>query len=244
MQSRVLKIVKLSLLLLVFSTAVSAQSGNPMLVRADSLFGQKRYIQSLELYQKLFESHRYTPAMLLRMAYVEEGLNNVSRAAYYLNLYYLATQDQDVLKKLEEFATKNRLEGYATDETDRFLSFYLTHRARITYGLLALALLIAATAALQRFKFKNRPVTQFVALTIITVLFVLHISQQALWEKAIISKSNTYVMNGPSAGASVMSIVRDGHRVEVLGKKDVWTKIKIGESEGYVRTSSLLPVKL
>jgi uncharacterized protein YgiM (DUF1202 family) len=244
MQSRVLKIVKLSLLLLAVSTAVCAQSNNPMLVRADSLFGQKRYIQSLELYQQLFESHRYTPAMLLRMAYVEEGLNNVSRSAYYLNLYYLATHDPDVLKKLEEFAAKNRLEGYATDDTDRFLSFYRIHRERITYGLLGLAVLLCAIATLQRMKFKNRPVTEFVALTVITALFVLHISQQVLWQKAIISKSNTYVMNGPSAGASVLSIVRDGHRVDVLGKKDVWTKIKLGESEGYVRTSSLLPVKL
>lgn len=244
MQSQVLKIVKLSLFLLIFSTAVSAQSNNPMLVRADSLFGQKRYIQSLELYQKLFETHRYTPAMLLRMAYVEEGLNNVSRSAYYLNLYYLATQDDDVLVKLEELATKNRLEGYATDETDKMLSFYLTHRELITYILIVLATLTFAIALMQRLKFKNRPAGELVALSIITVLFVLHISQQTLWEKAIISKSNTYVMNGPSAGASVLSIVRDGHRVEVLGKKDVWTKIKLGESEGYVRTSSLLPVKL
>ncbi|HET9052993.1 MAG TPA: SH3 domain-containing protein, partial [Cyclobacteriaceae bacterium] len=95
MQNRVLKIVNLSLFLLLFPLALSAQSNNPLLGRADSLFQQKRYIQSLELYQKLFEGHRYTPAMLLRMAYVEEGLNNIARAAYYLNLYYLATRDED-----------------------------------------------------------------------------------------------------------------------------------------------------
>ncbi|HET9054902.1 MAG TPA: SH3 domain-containing protein, partial [Cyclobacteriaceae bacterium] len=74
--------------------------------------------------------------------------------------------------------------------------------------------------------------------------FVLHASQQTLWVKAIIAKNNTYVMNGPSAGASVLTIVRDGHRVDVLSTHDIWTKIKIGDSEGYVRSSSLLPVKL
>jgi len=244
MQNRVLKIVKLSLFLLVFSTIGHAQSNNPMLVRADSLFGQKRYIQSLELYRQLFDSHRYTPAMLLRMAYIEEGLNNVSRSAYYLNLYYLATQDEDVLKKLEELAAKNRLEGYATDETDAMLSFYLTHRGLITSLLLVLAGLTLAIAIVQRVKLNNRPIGEFIGLCIISLLFVFHISQQMMWEKAIISKNNTYLMNGPSAGASVLSIVRDGHRVEVLGKEDVWTKIKLGEHEGYVRTSSLLPVKL
>lgn len=244
MQSRVLKIVKLSLFLLLLPLTLSAQSNNPMLVRADSLFTQKRYIQSLELYQKLFDDHRYTPAMLLRMAYVEEGLNNVSRSAYYLNLYYLATQDEDALVKLEELAIKNRLEGYVTDEIDGLRSFYLTHRELITYVLLGIGILAMAIALTQRLAMKNKPVGEFVTLCIISVLFILHISQQTMWEKAIISKDNTYVMTGPSAGASVVAIVRDGHRVEVMGTKDVWTKVKLGESEGYIRTSSLLPVKL
>jgi hypothetical protein len=244
MQSRVLKFVKLSLFLLLFPLMLSAQSNNPLLVRADSLFTQKRYIQSLELYQKLFEDHRYTPAMLLRMAYVEEGLNNVSRSAYYLNLYYLATQDEDALVKLEELAIKNRLEGYVTDEIDGLLSLYLTHRDLLTYILLGVAILAFAIALTQRLAMKNKPVGEFVTLCIVSALFTLHISQQSMWEKAIIAKDNTYLMNGPSAAASVMTIVRDGHRVEVLGKKDVWTKVKLGESEGYIRTSSLLPVKL
>lgn len=244
MQSRVLKIVKLSLFLLLFPLMLSARPNSPLLVRADSLFKQKRYIQSLELYQKLFEDHRYTPAMLLRMAYVEEGLNNVSRSAYYLNLYYLATQDEDALVKLEELAIKNRLEGYVTDEIDGLRSFYLTHRELITYILLGVAILAMAIALTQRLVMKHKPVGEFVTLCIVTVLFMLHIRQQSMWEKAIIAKDNTYVMNGPSAGASVLAIVRDGHRVEILGKKDVWTKVKLGESEGYIRTSSLLPVKL
>jgi hypothetical protein len=245
MQSRVLKFVKLSLFLLLFPLMLSAQSNNPLLVRADSLFQQKRYIQSLDLYQKLFKEHRYTPAMLLRMAYVEEGLNNVSRSAYYLNLYYLATQDEDALVKLEELAIKNRLEGYVTDEIDGLRSFYLTHQELITYVLLGIAILAMAIALTQRLAMKNKPVGEFVTLCIITALFILHISQQSMWEKAIIAKDNTYfMMAGPSGGASVMAIVRDGHRVEVLGKKDVWTKVKLGESEGYIRTSSLLPVKL
>jgi hypothetical protein len=244
MQSRVLKFVKLSLFLLLFPLMLNAQSNNPLLVRADSLFQQKRYIQSLDLYQKLFKEHRYTPAMLLRMAYVEEGLNNVSRSAYYLNLYYLATQDEDALVKLEELAIKNRLEGYVTDEIDGLRSFYLTHQELITYVLLGIAILAMAIALTQRLAMKNKPVGEFVTLCIITALFILHISQQSMWEKAIIAKDNTYLMAGPSGGASVMAIVRDGHRVEVLGKKDVWTKVKLGESEGYIRTSSLLPVKL
>ncbi len=51
-------------------------------------------------------------------------------------------------------------------------------------------------------------------------------------------------MNGPSAGASVISIVRDGHRVQVLGKEDVWLKVQWGEGVAYIKENNLLPVKL
>lgn len=248
MQSRVLKIVKLSLFLLLFTVVSQAQSNNPMIMRADSLFQQKRYIQSLELYQKLFDDHRYTPAMLLRMAYVEEGLNNISRSVYYLNLYYLATQDEDALIKLEEMGAKHKLAGYETEQTDGMRSFYLTHLNLITGVLLFALVLAVAVGVTQRFMFKSKPVGEFVAVCIIAALFIAHLTQQSLWAKAIIAKNNTYLMTGPSAGASVKSIMRDGHRVEVMGTKDVWTKIRISgnevSTEGYVRSSSLLPVKL
>lgn len=244
MQNRVLKNVKLSLFLLLLTTVSYARVNNPLLTRADSLFQQKRYIQSLEIYQKLFDDHRYTPAMLLRMAYVEEGLNNVSRSAYYLNLYYLATQDEDAMVKLEELAAKNRLEGYSTDEIEGLRSFYLTHREAITYILLGMGVLTFAIALTQRLAMKNKPIGELIILCIIAVLFILHLNRQTMWAKAIVSKNNTYVMSGASAGASVVAIVRDGHRVEVMGAKDVWTKVKLGGSEGYIRTSNLLPVKL
>ena len=110
--------------------------------------------------------------------------------------------------------------------------------------LLGIAILAFTIALTQRLRMKNKPIGEFVTLCVVSALFMLHISQQTLWAKAIIAHDNTYLMNGPSAGASVLAIVRDGHRVEVLGKKDVWTKVKLGESEGYIRTSNLLPVNL
>src|SRR6188768_2506509 len=89
---------------------------------ADSLFLAKRYTQSMELYRSVFAQHEYSPAMLLRMAYIEEGLNQTGQALYYLNLYYEATRDKAVLEKMEEVATKYNLEGYR--QTDAMLAFY------------------------------------------------------------------------------------------------------------------------
>lgn len=244
MQNSILNFLKLSLIICLFPAGLYAQTENPLLQRGDSLFKLKRYTQSLELYNKLFDDHRYTPAMLLKMAFIEEGLNNTSKAAYYLNVYYLATQDDAVPNKLEELAQKNNLEGYSASEADSIRAAYLKYHTLIAIILTALAALTIAIAAVQRILFKRKPVGEFVALCLLGVVFFVHVSQSSRWSQAIIVKNNTYIMNGPSAGASVISIVRDGHRVSTLGEHDVWTKVSWGEKEGYIRTTSLLPVKL
>src|SRR5690349_20074349 len=100
MQKWGLKFLTAFILMVCMSPLAWAQSNNsPLLQHADSLFQQKRYTQSFEIYNKLFQSRQYSPAMLLKMAYVQEGLNRISQSAYYLNLYYLATQDESALTK-------------------------------------------------------------------------------------------------------------------------------------------------
>jgi hypothetical protein len=244
MQNSTLKFLKVFVFILLLPASSQAQQNNPLLLRGDSLFKLKRYTQSLELYQKLFEDQRYTPAMLLKMAFIEEGLNNTSKAAYYLNIYYLATQDDAVPSKLEELAQKNNLEGYSTSEINAVLTTYLNHHSLIGIILAGLAALTMAIATVQRVVYKRKPVGEFIALCLLVVLFFVHLNQPARWSKAIVAKNNMYMMNGPSAGASVIRIVRDGHRVSILGQHDVWTKVAWGEQEGYIRTTSLLPVKL
>ncbi|MDZ7649541.1 MAG: hypothetical protein U5K54_21605 [Cytophagales bacterium] len=75
------------------------------------MFAKKQYTQSFERYQSLYESGRYTPAMLLK-SYIQEGLGRISQSIYYLQLYYKATNDEQALIKLKNSATKHKLEGY------------------------------------------------------------------------------------------------------------------------------------
>lgn len=228
---------------LVFSA--SAQSSSANLAAADSLFQQKRYTQSLELYRSIFAHHTYTPAMLLKMAYTEEGLGYVSNVLYYLTLYYEATQDQSVLQKMEELATRYRLEGFETDESDALFSLYFTHYNSITGVFLSILFVLVAIMVLISLRFKRKPVIAFSFVCLISVLFLLHLNVNLLRSHyAIVSTNNTYLMSAPSAGASVVSIVRDGHRVKVYGKKDVWVRAEWGGESVYIKESNLLPVHL
>ena len=119
-QTRVLKILLLFAVTFAGHT-IEAQIFTRQFAYADSLFKVKQYTQSLKIYEEVLASRQYSPSMLLKMAYIHEGLGNVSQGLYYLNLYYQATGDHQTLLKMQELAVKNRLEGYENPESDQFL---------------------------------------------------------------------------------------------------------------------------
>lgn len=245
MQNSVLKFLTILFLsVFILPTTLYCQSNNSLLSRADSLFQQKRYTQSFELYNNLFESRQYTPSMLLKMAYIQEGLNRISRSAYYLNLYYLATQDETALGKLEELADKYRLQGYTTTEVDQIFSIYQQYTNLVTIGLILAFVFLLTLVGVQRLQFHTKPYAAWSMLIALSVIFLLHLNFSDRYSKAIIVNNNTYLMDAPSSGASVVSIVRDGHRLTVLGKNDVWLKVQWGDGEAYIKENNLLPVKL
>ena len=221
-----------------------AQTSGFRLKMADSLFQTKRYTQSLEHYEEILRQRQYSPAMLLKMAYINEGLNHIGPAMYYLNLYHIATNDKTVLTKMDELATKFRLEGYETTDTDRFWSFYLDHHLSISLAIAALAVLMVSFMYHARFKRHTRPVASGIAVVALTLLLVAHQVYGSHRSRGIIADATTYLMDGPSAGASVIDIVGDGHRVDVIGRKDVWLKIKWDDQIAYVKENALRPVSL
>ncbi|MGB3465691.1 MAG: hypothetical protein WBA74_10490, partial [Cyclobacteriaceae bacterium] len=64
------------------SHSVLADPGD-RLTTADSLFQAKKYTESFELYEQIIvEDMAYSPAMLLKMAFIKEGLGDYSNALY------------------------------------------------------------------------------------------------------------------------------------------------------------------
>ena len=244
MQRPHLIFLPLIIILCLCSFNSSAQTSGFRLKTADSLFQTKRYTQSLEHYEEILKQRQYTPAMLLKMAYIHEGLNQMGSAMYYLNLYAIATNDESVSAKIEEIATKYDLDGYEVTDSDRFWSFYLDNHL---YGSLALAALIILMVSIMyrsRRRLHVRPIGSAIAVVALSIVLFVHQQYGTIRSRGIIADASTYVMDGPSAGASVIDIVGDGHRVEVLGKKDVWLKIKWDEEVAYVKQNSIRPVRL
>lgn len=223
---------------LFYSPVAGAQTYNFRLKMADSLFYQRKYTQSLELYKGIFDEKAYSPAMLLKMAYVEEGLGHTALSLYYLNTYYQLTRNEKALEKMEETATAFQLRGYEITPLDRFLMFLTVYRLQVI-GFLAMGTLLFGIAA---FRAKGKDMQWFIVVVqfvfAAALLFMVNIDLSQ--DTGIVSKSPVYVMSGPSSGAKVVAIIGDGHRLHVEDTEDVWVKITWDGKDGWVKESTLL----
>jgi hypothetical protein len=235
---------RISIILSVLLFSFSALAQEPAKLKAaDSLFRAKQYTQSYALYDSLLTKKSYSAAMLLKMAFIQEGLNHTGLCLYYLNLYQRASDDHQAAAKMEELAEKNRLEGYRPTELSSLYHFFEKNNLDITRVFGALIILSFSIALFQKKKKSSLKVPVFMV-----VLFCVCLFATANWtsppEMAIVRHNRTYLMGGPSAGASVVDIIGEGHRMTILGKKDIWLRVKWRDKDAYVKENNLLPVVL
>jgi hypothetical protein len=231
--------------LLTISLTGFCDSKKDRLMIADSLFAQKKYTQSFDLYQEIYTSNRkVSPAMLLKMAFVKEGLGDYSNALYYLNLYYLKSFDKKVLKKMENLAEEHHLSGYNYDDAEFFLNLYQKFQIQIDLLITSLLLLFLGILAYQKRRMgRISNLAGYSYLVLLVALFIINNFGRER-RQAIISNNNVYLMDGPSPGANVVDVVTVGHRVKILGQKDVWVEISWADKSAYVKEFNLKPIEL
>jgi len=213
-----------------------AQS-NEALDKADSLFKEQKYTEAFDIYSDVFSAGNMTESMLVKMAFIKEGLGDNVQALYYLEQYYGVTSDKSVLLKMQELATAGGLNGYEVADKDFMLNFLSLYRLEIQIGLVLVSAFLLAFAYQSRKK-KRMPVGIPILQIIILVSFLV-ISNDWLGKDTAIIQSSTLLMSGPSAGAEPVGWVNEGHRIEVLDESDVWTKIQWKEGEAFIRKSKL-----
>lgn len=211
---------------------------------ADSLFAAEKYTESLELYQHVLQDRQqYTPGMLLKMAFIKEGLGDYSEALYFLNLFYTKTSDKRALRKMEELARQHELQGYQFTDMEFFQTVYRRFYLHIILALFALSLFTFSFILWRKRRHGYRPVGGGIAFVLILgVLFALINFGQGR-EKAIIVTEQAYIRDAPSSGADVAGFIGKGNRVEIYGRNDVWVKIKWDNRPVYIRESHLAVIE-
>lgn len=231
----ILRLIALYILLVI---SFWAKSNQKLVQQADSLFGSQKYTEAFDIYENLFESGQTSPAMLLRMAFIKDGLGNYADALYYLDLYYKRSADKSVVEKIEEISEEQSLSGYDYDDTHFFIAALSKYFSQIQWVLLAMTAAITAYIFRKR-KQNERPITATILQLVVLVALLLLTNESYEKEQGIISQNNTLLRSGPSAGAEPVQIIGKGHKVKILKRDQVWTKINWDGEEVFVRNGKI-----
>jgi len=205
------------------------------------LYQKQRYIESFEIYQDLVQNQKvYSPALLLKMAFIKESLNEYTDALYYLSLYYSKHPSRNTLKKMESLAQQHDLQGFEYSDYDFFATQARKYYMRIL-ELLMMAAVVVVTASLVA-KLRGRKIrkeTSFIYFVFLIFLFY-YLNFLSFGRYGIVNSNQLAMMSGPSAGSTLIKNLPKGNRLGLLEEEDIWLKVKLEDTIGYVRKDHIL----
>lgn len=224
----------------IFTSLISVLSygQNAELMAADSLFTNQKYTEAFEKYEIIFSENYASPAMLTRMAFIQEGLGNYTDALYYLNLYYLKTSDRAALNKMRELAEEHELKGYEYSDVRFFENFIRKYQSQITICLLVFSLFLLAYS-FHKYRKHEKPVTASILQVVTLITIVIINNNLATKESAIVKRDQAILMSGPSAGSEPIDYISKGNKVTVKGTDELWTQIEWEGAEAYIRNKNI-----
>ncbi|MFY0599652.1 MAG: hypothetical protein JXR03_08260 [Cyclobacteriaceae bacterium] len=223
-----------------FTSYFIVKSENINLInQADSLFESKKYTEAFELYAQVYEEGSASAAMLIKMAFIKEGLGDYTSALYYLDHYYKKTSNKRVLEKMYELANENNLEGFEFSDYKFAINTIAKYRTRLIFGLLGLAMFVFALMMAKRTN-GTRAIPWIACQVVILIPALLILNGFFGDSEAIVGNDQTIAMDGPSAASEPLELIAKGTKVKVIDANEIWTKIQINETEAYVRSNRLL----
>lgn len=224
-----------------FAKPAYAQADNTTLATADSLFLNQHYTEALPVYEQILnERQLYSPRMLLKMAYIKEGLRDYTGAMYYLHLFYTKEPSRSVLRKMEELAQAHRLQGYEYNDLQFFKTQLSKHYMRIL-ELMLLAAVVTATVMFFSWRKGHKFTKAFkVGFTLYLLFILYYINFLDLGDAGIIRNNHVAIMSAPSAGGSWLATATEGHKVPIRGEQDIWYEIEWKGEKAFIRKNNVL----
>lgn len=227
-------LTKFIIILFTFLQSFNCQANKFSLENADSLFASNNYQEALLIYEQLLlEEEAYSPAMLLKMAFVAEGMGDFSKASFYLAKFYDLNPNPRVITKIKSLTEQSELYGYELSDWDRFFGFVTDLRVELTstFAFLLLVSLILLVV------FKEKAIKPKYYIPSFGLIFLVFLCNNFLYQPktGIITGSPTLVMEKPTAASKIISKVDPGHRVVIKSTKDIWHEVEWNNKRAYVK---------
>jgi hypothetical protein len=222
----------------------SFSQGKLSLGQCDSLFDAGLYTAALQGYEILYKGDRIaTNAMLLKMAYIYEGMGDYTMCLYMLHKYYNRNPDHEVLRRMAELAAKHEIGGYTYKEEAYILSLYkLYEKELLQVGVLLSAVLCVAIGV---GKWRRGSVSfGLVFFFLLAVLFTAVVVNRSVEkEYGIVMQDGIWIYEAPASGSSAFLRLARGTRVELGSITDKWYKATIEDKRvGFVNMFHVQPV--
>ncbi len=225
----------LTLVLGLVSTVSFAQESR--FLEADSLFDQRSYQEAMSLYEDSFEEGVYSPAMLLKMAFIAEGISQNDKAILYLGKYYDINPDPQIITKIKALTNQASLEGYEVSDQERFILFLSENDEIIIFVLSGLLLISLILILYNEYKSEKTPI-YWPTILLICLLFgannFLNRSNSGL-----ITQGPTLILSEPSAAGELIQRVEPGHRLKIKAAQDIWYEVDWKGQRAFVKKSSV-----
>lgn len=200
---------------------------------ADSLFTQRSYKEAMEIYQLNYQLGIYSPAMLLKMAFISEGIGDKENAALYLSKYYDLSPNPQTITKIKGLTGQNELVGYEVSDGMRFVLFLVEYK-EIVVAVLALLLVVSLTYSWSKREIPSEAKFYWPAAFLIALIFVVNNFLKGP-NTGLVTGSPTYIVSKPSAGGELVDRVEPGHRVKIRSSKDVWYEVEWKDQIAYIK---------
>ena len=191
----------------------------------------------MEIYRSNFNEGIYSSSMLLKMAFIEEGIGDNEQATIYLSKYYDLSPNPQAITKIKSLTGQDVLVGYEVSDSQRFLIFLSEYKEYIVGGL-SLFLLISMVSNWWTGRKSAQNESYWPTVLLIIVIFVANNFLEGP-RTGLITSSPTFIVSKPTAGGDLVEMVEPGHRVRIKSSKDNWYEIEWKDKVSYIKKENV-----
>jgi hypothetical protein len=204
--------------------------------RADSLFAADAQSDAARLYEAvLARGFIPTDALLLKLASAYERQNDVPHVLYYLQVYFERHPSDAVLRRMNDIARTNNLSGYETDDLNYFYLFYKRFGVYFQLFLLVLAMYAFGVLLTKALRQQPIPARQKWVVLIYLIGLLLFVNLPRGVRSGITNHDRVLLRTDPSAAAPVAEVISRGNKLNILGSRDIYLRVRWHNQWYYVR---------
>jgi hypothetical protein len=230
-------LICLLILFIVNNSFGFTQSLEKELVMADSLYEKKQYISAIKIYNKIYKEGKSSPAMLLKLARIEEGMGNIGSSIYFLENYFQQTKDEKALEYLKETTDNKNALGFDYGLSYKADLFYKEWKIYLQF-FFSIILIFGVGMMIKNQKSAPKKRNYF-AVALIPIIVVAFINNYQGKSDAIIIGNPSFLLEGPSAGSNLVKKINVPTKVQVKNQIDVWSKVVFEDKVAYIKTSQI-----